>query len=55
MGTDARGASNAKAKRELDAALSELAPGLPGRLLGTPHRRWAEGCTSVLTMSRHVR
>jgi hypothetical protein len=29
MGTDARGASNAKAKRELDAALSELAPGFP--------------------------
>ncbi len=39
MSTEARGASNAKAKRELgfDAALSQLARGLPGGLLGDQH------------------
>ena len=43
MGTDARGASNAKARRELGwTRVSQLAQRVPGRLLGTQRGRTAD-------------
>ena len=46
-GNRGRGASNAKAKRELDwtPSLSQLAQGVPGRLLGTRRGRRTEAST----------